>query len=266
MKQSSESQVRGSGAAGSPRVLLVIPAYRESARLPGFGGALAKRLAEFGGAVELQVVDDGSGAEEAGKLEGMIEGWRARWAWVRPLMALKANGGKGAAVYAGWDAAAGEKPCAEWLGFCDADGSVDTDETARLIRQLGTLPADVCALIASRRASGASCVGRSAGRSWASRCFSIWVGCWTKLRVRDTQCGCKFVRARDYHRARPGLSVGRFAFDVELLVAISEGGGRIVEEGVCWRHAPGGSLRVGRDGLGMFCGVAAFVLKRGWKG
>jgi glycosyltransferase involved in cell wall biosynthesis len=243
-------------------VVLVIPAYRESARLPEFGAALLKRLDEFEGAVTLQVVDDGSGAEEAGNLERLIDGWRARRDWVSRLVTLRENCGKGGAVYAGWDGALAEMGDAEWLGFCDADGSVDAGETARLIRMLGALPAGVCALIASRRAIDSRCQGRTAGRSRAALLFSIWVRCWTKLNLRDTQCGCKFVRVEDYRRERPHLMLRRFAFDVELLSAVSGRGGRILEEGVCWRHAPGGSLRVWRDGLAMLAGVVSLAFKR----
>ena len=48
----------------SPRILLVIPAYRESIRLPEFlktlGSAIQKTLPE----IRILVVDDGSGGKE----------------------------------------------------------------------------------------------------------------------------------------------------------------------------------------------------------
>jgi glycosyltransferase involved in cell wall biosynthesis len=263
MNTKSHSEFEKAGARKVPRVRLVIPAYRESARLPEFGLALVERMAEFGGAVELQVVDDGSGAEESGRMAALIEAWRERRAWVRPLLALGKNRGKGAAVYAGWDAAAGVGGKPEWLGFCDADGSVDADEVARFIQLLDTLPAEVGVLAASRRTGDAKPLERSAVRAAAARLFSIWVRIWTGLKVRDTQCGCKFVRMEHYNRIRAGLELSRFAFDVDLLAAVAGRGGLIAEEAVRWRHAKGGSLRVWRDGPAMLLAVARLRFRRG---
>lgn len=265
MNTTSQTQSENAGGRKAPRVRLVIPAYRESARLPEFGAALVERLAEFGGAVELLVVDDGSGAEEVARLAGVVEGWRGRRAWVRPLLALGKNSGKGAAVYAGWDAAAGEADGVEWMGFCDADGSVDADEVARFIRLLDTLPVEAGALIASRRAGAMAPRGRTKSRALAARLFSLWVRFWTGLRASDTQCGCKFVRLDYYRRIRRGLTLGRFAFDVELLTAIEAHGGRILEEEVRWRHAKGGSLRVWLDGPAMLLAVASLSFRRGFR-
>lgn len=262
MNTTSQPRNDHGGPVRGPRVRLVIPAYRESARLPEFGAALVERLEEFDGAVELQVVDDGSGREEAGRLAALVEAWRVRREWVRSLLALGRNRGKGAAVYSGWDAAAGGgEP--EWLGFCDADGSVDADELVRFIRLLDTLPGEVGVLAASRRVGDAESRERTAARAAAARLFSIWVRVWTGLKVRDTQCGCKFVRLADYRRVRPGLVLNRFAFDVELLAAVAGQGGRIAEEAVRWRHAQGGSLRVWRDGPAMLFAVAILGLRRG---
>lgn len=237
------------------RVALVIPAYRESARLPVFGAALVERLAEFDGEVELWVVDDGSGEREARALGVLVEGWRAVKQWVRPPILRAENGGKGAAVYTGWAAALAETPAPEWLGFCDADGSVNAEEIARLIQKLDTLPASASALIASRQARGARSEDRSKARALLGRAFAGWVRIWLGVESRDTQCGCKFVRTACYRESMSGLSLRRYAFDAELLGALSERGGQIVEEGVAWRHTPGGALRVWRDGPAMLISV-----------
>lgn len=261
MNTEGQSLTRKAGSGA--RVRLVIPAYRESGRLPQFAAALIERLAEFGGAVELLVVDDGSGPDEAGKLAELIGEWRGLRPWVRPLLALETNKGKGAAVYAGWEPEHGEGAPPEWLGFCDADGSVDADETVRLICFLDTLPVEAGALIASRRIGGQKCEGRSVARALAAAIFSIWVRCWTGLKARDTQCGCKFVRTDAYRRIKGGLTLRRFAFDVELLARINGRGLIVVEEAVKWRHVKGGSLRVWRDGPAMLAAVAALGSRRG---
>jgi glycosyltransferase involved in cell wall biosynthesis len=243
-------------------VSLVIPAYRESARLPAFGAALVARLAEFEGAAELRVVDDGSGEEDARALGEMVAKWGAVHPWVKPVIFRAENGGKGAAVYEGWAVAASEKPAPEWLGFCDADGSVNADEAARLIQKLDTLPSSVVALIASRRATGARCGKRSVVRAWLGRVFAAWVRIWLGLTAKDTQCGCKFVRTSCYLEAAAGLTLKRYAFDAELLAALERRGGRIAEEGVLWHHAPGGVLRVWWDGPVMLGAVVAAAMRR----
>ena len=244
------------------KVSLVIPAYRESARLPAFGAALVARLAEFEGAAELRVVDDGSGEEDARALGEMVAKWGAVHPWVKPVIFRAENGGKGAAVYEGWAVAASEKPAPEWLGFCDADGSVNADEAARLIQKLDTLPSSVVALIASRRATGARCGKRSVVRAWLGRVFAAWVRIWLGLTAKDTQCGCKFVRTSCYLEAAAGLTLKRYAFDAELLAALERRGGRIAEEGVLWHHAPGGVLRVWWDGPVMLGAVVAAAMRR----
>lgn len=248
----------GSGEARmAARVRLVVPAYREGARLPAFGEALVARLGEFGGAVELRVVDDGSGVAEAAALAARVAGWGAGRTWVRPALLLAENQGKGGAVYAGWDAeGAGGEDGPEWLGFCDADGSVAAEEVARLIAGLADEAADTGAVVASRLAKGARCEGRSVWRGGLGRIFAAWVRMWTGVAVRDSQCGCKFVRAETYRRVRGALRERRFAFDAELLAAVVAAGEQIREVPVEWRHREGGTLRVGRDGWAMLVAVA----------
>src|SRR5437762_6304484 len=107
------------------RCLLVIPAYRESARLPQFLPGLLEHLAATTMTAVAQcqvlVVDDGSGNEEANRLREFIESTRKNFPSLLPLHALPSNRGKGAAVHAGWQRA--DADC-EWLRFVDADGAM----------------------------------------------------------------------------------------------------------------------------------------------
>lgn len=208
-------------------------------------------LARSGLSVAVQVVDDGSPPKEGAAVAALCERLRGRWPMMRPLIALPANVGKGGAVYAGWDMAAE----ARWLGFCDADGSVPADEVVRLMRMVLTANDPVVCVIASRRSSDGKSVRRRWPRGGLSRLFSAWVRRCAGLRVRDTQCGCKFIPATIYQTIRPELRERRFVFDVELLKRAIEAGVRVIEEPVNWVSRPGGSLRLWRDGAAMAAGV-----------
>ncbi len=234
-----------------PQFLLVIPAYREVQRLPVFAGELLAALAQAGLSVAVQVVDDGSPEAERVAMAALCERLRGRWPMMQPLIALPANVGKGAAVYAGWDTAAE----ARWLGFCDADGSVPADEVVRLMWMVLAANDPVVCVIASRRSSDGKSVHRGWLRGGLSRLFSAWVRRCAGLGVRDTQCGCKFIPATVYQTIRPGLHERRFVFDVELLKRTVEAGVRVLEEPVNWVSRPGGSLRLWRDGATMAAAV-----------
>lgn len=243
----------------SPKgVLLVIPAFRESRRLPGFLPHLLSALRESGLPVRVRVVDDGSPGADREGCEALCRKLSVGFPALSPMLSLNRNLGKGGAVYAGW---AGETE-ARWLGFCDADGSVGPDEVVRLIRILLEDGFAGDALIASRLAGGSRPVRRSLWRGALSRLFSAWVRRVTGLSVRDSQCGCKFVRRTVFERVRPELTEFRFAFDVELLCRLTASGAAIREEPVAWTGRPGGSLSVMRDGMRMLRAAPRFRTRK----
>ncbi len=231
--------------------LLVIPAYCEGRRLPDFANRLLPALAQAGLSVEVQVVDDGSLQGERAAMETLCQKLRDRWPFLRPLISLSVNAGKGGAVYAGWDLADEEK----WVGFCDADGSVPAEEVVRLMQAVLAANDPMVCVIASRRSAERKSVHRAWLRSGLSWLFSLWVRRCTGLGVWDTQCGCKFMPAAVYRRIRPQLRERRFVFDVELLERAVQAGARVLEEPVNWVSRPGGSLRLWRDGAAMVAAV-----------
>lgn len=235
-------------------VLLVLPAFRESRRLPAFLPPLLRVLRESGLPVRVRVVDDGSPESDRVATAGLVRLLSDEFPALLPLVSLPCNLGKGGAVYAGWS----DETTARWLGFCDADGSVGPDEVVRLIRILLESGFDADALVASRRAGCDPGVSRSFWRGVLSRAFSVWVRLVTGLPVRDSQCGCKFVLRETYRRVRPGLTETRFAFDVELLVRLMKSGASIREEPVAWHERSGGTLSVPRDGFRMLAAVLRF--------
>lgn len=234
------------------RVWLVIPAWCETHRLDAFAARLFPALACASLPVTVQIVDDGSPAALAEALEARCAMWRAQFPFVNPLLRLPANAGKGGAVYAGWNLACADE--ANWLGFCDADGSVDAGEMVKLVRAALATPDAVC-LCASRHVRGAEAHWGSWLRQGLSHVFAAWVRWHTGLTVRDSQCGAKLIPGPTYREVRAELRETRFAFDAELLLACQRAGATIRELPVRWRWQPGSRLKLGRDGWAMLGAV-----------
>ena len=228
-------------------VHLVIPCYRESGRLQAFLEPLCQAIERLSG-VSVLVVDDGSGPEEADRLHVIVEAVRARHPFVRELLRLHENIGKGATVYAGWRNHRGEP----WLMFADADGAVPAHEVARLIdgaRGRGTRQR---AYFASR----VKMLGREVQRVWyrelMGHAFHALVAVLLGERAHDTQCGCKLVPREFFEHAQDSLSLPGFAFDVDLMLGLRAAGCALEEVPVDWREVPGGKLRLMRDSWSMF--------------
>lgn len=231
----------------APRVSLVIPAYREEARLPGYFGGLAAALADV--PAELIVVDDGSPASSFASLQSALQphlGRRHR------LLRLERNRGKGAAIAFGLESAAGT-----YVGFVDADGSIPAQEVRRLVmRALGTPPVDMVA--ACRVKMLGRRIERSPLRHAAGRVFATILANVFRVPVYDSQCGLKVFRADRYRDAAPRLSDDRWTWDTQLLILFFRRGLSVEEFPVDWHDVPGSKVRVVRDGLRMLAALAKF--------
>lgn len=233
-------------------LLLVLPCLNETGRIGAFLPELCERLEPLGD-IEILVVDDGSPPEEQARMQMLVEGWREKHPCLRPPLLLATNVGKGGAVYAGWGQAAEQ----DWLGFVDADGSVPAHEVARLIRIARMEEGPPRAWCASR----VRMLGRKVERSWyrefISHVFHWVVDLLLALPAHDTQCGCKLVPRAAFERARPGLSLKGFAFDLDLILGLRHTGCEVSEVPVDWHEVPGGKLRLLRDSWRMLRDVVA---------
>ncbi|HEY8900956.1 MAG TPA: glycosyltransferase [Chthoniobacterales bacterium] len=225
---------------------LTIPCYRDAERLSHFLPRLCACLQELPG-IGIQVVDDGSGAVEARRVEEAIRAVDDEKKILHPPLILEKNRGKGGAVYASWNVA----PEAEWLGFVDADGAVPPEEVARLteLTVRGELPTD--ALLASRVKMLGRRVDRSMKRHVVGRVFATLASAAIGLEAYDTQCGLKLVRRSAYLAVRSRLSECRFAFDVDLLAQLAKQGVRMREVPVDWSDVPGSKVSLVRDSFQM---------------
>lgn len=235
----------GDSNSGPERVLLVVPCFRESIRLPKFLPELCRAMDALG-AVDVCIVDDGSGSDEQQSVREFIDSLRPTAACLEPPLMLETNHGKGGAIYAGWRTGTS---CA-WLGFVDADGSCPASEVSRMISHARGFKANGAsppALFASRIKMLGRNVDRLLSRHLVGRVYATLVSELLRIPVYDSQCGLKLVPRAAFEAIQNRLTVEGFAFDVDLLVALLDSGCAVQEFPIDWHEKPGGSVRLFRD-------------------
>ena len=234
--------------AQGPSFFLVVPAYRESRRLPHFLPHLAQTLIERFPSARIQVVDDGSGPEEQAETSRQIGSLQKKFSnLIEPLL-LPHNLGKGGAILAAWD----KNPGLDYLAFVDADGAISPEEVCRLASLLPP-SGNQRAFFGSRIRMLGRKVERKSLRHYAGRLFATLIGILLDSEVYDSQCGLKFLPATAYSRIRTWLEGRRFAFDLELLATLRHIGCPIEEVPIHWHDVAGSKVSLGRDSVRMLC-------------
>lgn len=237
-------------------ICVVIPAYRETRRIGPFLKELLDAIAEAGDSTVVLVVDDGSGATETTRLREIIGPLFHKHPERLRLLELPQNQGKGGAILSGWATC----PPSLYLGFIDADGAIAASEFVNLCRKGLASQDRSIALFASRVKMLGRHVERSVARHLMGRVFATVVSNVAGLDVYDSQCGCKLVPYSVYEKIRDKLQEKRFAFDVELMLAISRAGCRIEEVPINWRDVPGSKVSFLKDTVNMF--FACLAIRR----
>ena len=205
---------------------LVIPAYRESARLPKTIPGILDFIHNNDLDWEVRIVDDGSGDDTLEVMRGFAD------ADDRVVAQAEPHRGKGGAVRAGMLAAR-----APLRVMCDADMSMPVEMVPRLLHALES-GADVA--IASREAPGAPRIGEPEYRPLMGR-VAILPG------IKDTQCGFKGFRADAAESLFRRAMVEGFAFDVEILYLARRKGLSMVEVAIDWTHDGDSRVNAIRD-------------------
>lgn len=227
-----------------PDLSIVIPAFRESGRLPPNLPRVAQYCDELrlAAGYEVLVMVERSN-------DGTLE--KARGAAApHPRLQVIDNGpqrGKGHAVRSGMLRAAGGL-----VFFMDADLSTPLAEVARFLAHFAAHP-EVDVLIGNRRHAD-SRIGRAQGpiRRHLGGLFSRLVrgrvlpGTWT-----DTQCGFKAFRARAAREIFTRQQIDGFSFDVEVLALAVGLGLRVEDLPVEWHDDDATRVRLWRDGWAM---------------
>ncbi len=216
-------------------ILIVIPAYHESRRLPSLFADIEAHLKKPGvlTGVDFLVVDDGSGAEEVAKLRSLIAAHGLDKAV--SLLPLSVNQGKGAAVKAGFTHGLGAGY--DHLGFIDADGSVSAaalEEVVEYLQKRSHIP------LAAVAASRVRMLGRNIARSWprhyVSRVFATFVSFCFGVQMHDSQCGLKIFKSDVLKKYLDAPTDHRWVWDTQLVMAMLHGGETVHEVPIDWRE------------------------------
>lgn len=193
-------------SAEARAVSVVLAAYNEAATI---GAVVAGCAAHTPGLIELIVVDDGStdGTAALAERAGAV------------VHRLPENRGKGHAIRHGIEHARGDI-----LMFLDADGQ---DDPAEIPALLGALVPGVDMVVGSRFLGrfgpGAITPVNRAGNQLLTQVVNLLFG----ARLTDTQAGFRCVRRSAADRCT--LSAARYDIEVDLLLGVLRGGGKIVE-------------------------------------
>lgn len=197
----------------SSEVITVVPCFNEEKRLDGDGLlALTSKPGH-----DVLFVNDGSRDGTLGVLQALAARSNGR---VKVLDLLK-NGGKAEAVRAGLQEAL--RLGAKKVGYFDADLATPADEMLRLYTLLDRPGVQLA--MASRVALLGRNIDRTPMRHYLGRIFASAASLALAMRVYDTQCGAKALRATPTLEAaleRPFTT--KWVFDVELFMRLMKAG------------------------------------------
>ncbi len=208
-----------------PFLSVILPAYNEGENIYANILRVCETLREYD--FDLIIVDDGSTDDTYSEAKRAVdEGY--------PVQAVsqKENRGKGATLFHGFDFAAGER-----IAFLDADLEIAPEYLVSLLKIMDDTNADVVAGVKDMSENQFPWV-----RRMMSNLYRRSVSFLFSLSISDTQTGIKLFKREVLEATVPRLSISRFAFDIELLLAASRFGYKIVEYPVKIIYSRSGNL------------------------
>jgi glycosyltransferase involved in cell wall biosynthesis len=222
-----------------PQFSIVIPAYNESARIPGTLESILACIRERHWNAEVIVVNDGS-SDSTARLVREI----ARNAPELRLIENPGNRGKGYSVRNGILHALGDV-----VMFTDSDLSAPIEEAERLFAAIDA-GADIA--IGSRWLErGRQTHRQPFYRQFFGRCFNAVCRMVMRLPFADTQCGFKAFTRAAAQTVFQLQTIERWGFDPEILFIALKRGFVVREVPVSWAHDERSRISYLRDGLQM---------------
>jgi glycosyltransferase involved in cell wall biosynthesis len=214
-----------------PSLTLLIPSLNEADHIGGMLDALAEQplVRALGDQFSVLVIDDGG----SDRIADVVRARAERLARLE-LLRLPRTQGKGRALAAGL-----ARGTSDFVAFADGDDTFDLSALAPFYAALCD-GADIA--IGDRRLPGSCFEIANAAipyihlRARVGECFNLLVRACTPLRVLDTQCGLKMFRREAARHCFERIAVGGFIFDVEVLLAATAAGFRVVSLPVRLRY------------------------------
>ena len=197
------------------RLSVIVPAFNEGSHIRK--NLLAIHDSLKGQNAEIIAVDDGSADNTLAEIRRAA---RSRPS-IKPLQ-MNTNAGKGASLFFGFEQARGDV-----IVFFDSDLEIAPHYIVKLLAVMEEEQADVVAGVKDPSSNRFP-----APRRMTSSLYRSTVKFLFDLSISDTQTGIKAFKREVLENAIPRMRVSRFAFDLELLVAASRFGYKIVENPV----------------------------------
>ncbi|MBO5648029.1 MAG: glycosyltransferase [Kiritimatiellae bacterium] len=236
-------------AVGAGRLSVVMPVYNLAGEIGTNIARTARLFEEHHVPAELVVVDDGSFDSTAFEISCAICE-RYEGVEIKSVLMVK-NGGKGAALKAGFAASTGE-----FVMLLDGDLDIHPEQTPCFFEALLRSQADV--VVGSKRHRD-SVVQYPWHRRIVSWAYFTLVRFFVGLPITDTQTGMKLFRREILSEALARMLVKEYAFDLELLAIARQRGARIVEAPVVIRFGtkfgalkPRTVIAMAKDSLAVF--------------
>lgn len=220
----------------SIQLSVIMPAYNEGMHIHENILKVCETLKDH--LYEIIVVDDGSQDNTYSEsLRAVNEGYPIK------VIHQKDNRGKGATLFRGFEFTSGRL-----IAFIDSDLEIGPESILNLWNVMTETSADVVVGVKNPVENRFPFFRRS-----MSIIYRWVVSFLFGLNITDTQTGIKLFKRAVLEAAIPRLSISRFAFDIELLVAVSRLGYTIIEHPVKVSFHRRGSL--GRMNFGHILGT-----------
>ncbi len=213
---------------GVSRLSIILPIHNLAPTIKANLAKTAELFEKRQVRVQLIPVDDGSTDGSAGVIEEFLFEGMNLWKFVQitPVF-LKQNGGKGAALRAGFERAEGY-----YVMLLDGDLDINPRQTPFFFEQMQLKHADV--VIGSKR-HHRSVVQYPWHRRLVSFVYFTIVRLFIGLPITDTQTGMKLFKRGVLGDALARMLVKTYAFDLELLAIAHSRGAKIAEAPVVIR-------------------------------
>lgn len=210
---------------GNGRISVIMPIYNLASSVVANVRKTAELFAVNGVNAEILPVDDGSSDGTAAALSEMAE-MKFSGVEVKPVL-CPVNGGKGAALRAGFEASTGG-----FVMLLDGDLDILPEQTPLFFEAMASKNADV--VVGSKRHKDSQ-VQYPWHRRLVSWVYFTLVRIFIGLPITDTQTGMKLFKREILGEALSRMLVKTYAFDLELLSIAFQRGAKITEAPVVIR-------------------------------